>query len=136
MFNLDTITTKNDNKSWPYRMLIIGPSGSGKTKTLLNRIQQDNNNLIDKISLCTKDLDEPKHHFLIKKRENGGIKNVNDPNTMDDGYNNIDDYNSKRKRKILIVFDDMISHIMSDKKAQYVLKELFIRCRKLNISVL
>ena len=66
MFNLDTITTKNDNKSWPYRMLIIGPSGSGKTKTLLNRIQQDNNNLIDKISLCTKDLDEPKHQFLLK----------------------------------------------------------------------
>ena len=55
---------------------------------------------------------------------------------MDDGYNNIDDYNSKRERKILIVFDDMISHVMSDKKAQYVLKELFIRCRKLNISVL
>ena len=41
----------------------------------------------------------------------------------------------KRKRKVLIVLDDMISHVMSDKKAQQVLKELFIRCRKLNISL-
>ena len=40
-----------------------------------------------------------------------------------------------RKRKVLIVFDDMISHVMSDKKAQQVLKKLFIRCRKLNISL-
>ena len=60
MFNLDTVTSKNDNKSWPYRMLIIGPSGSGKTNTLLNLIQQDNNYLIDKIYLYAKDLEEPK----------------------------------------------------------------------------
>ena len=46
----------------------------------------------------------------------------------------INGYNKKRKRKVLIVFD-MISHVMSDKKAQQVLKELFIRCRKLNISL-
>ena len=43
MFNLDEITTKNDNKIWPFRMLTIGPSGSGKRNTLLNLIQQDNN---------------------------------------------------------------------------------------------
>ena len=60
MFNLDTVTTKNDNKNWPYRMLIIGPSGSGKTNALLNLIQQNNNNLIDKIYLYAKDLDKPK----------------------------------------------------------------------------
>ena len=54
---------------------------------------------------------------------------------MDDIYVNIEDYNKKLKRKVLIVFDDMISHVMSDKKAQQVLKELFIRCRKLNISL-
>ena len=54
---------------------------------------------------------------------------------MDDIYSNIEDYNKKRKRKVLIVFDDIISHVMSDKKAQQVLKELFIRCRKLNISL-
>ena len=54
---------------------------------------------------------------------------------MDEILENIEDYNKNRKRKILIVFDDMISHVMSDKKAQQVLKELFIRCRKLNISL-
>ena len=50
-------------------------------------------------------------------------------------YDDINDYNEKRKRKVLIVFDDMISHTMSNKKAQQVLKELFIRCRKLNIGL-
>ena len=48
---------------------------------------------------------------------------------------NIDDYNSSRKRNILIVFDDMIADIMSNKKFQAIIKELFIRCRKLNISL-
>ena len=65
MFNLDTATTKNDNKNWPYRMLVIGPSGSRKTNTLLNLIQKDNNNFIDKIYLYAKDLDEPKYQLLI-----------------------------------------------------------------------
>ena len=79
---------------------------------------------------------------MIEKRENAGIKNYNDlsafieySNTMDDVYNNIDDYNPKRKRKILIVFDDMCGDIMTNKKIQAVIIELFIRCRKLNISV-
>ena len=141
MFDLDNITTKNDNKSWPYRMLIIGPSGSGKTNALLNLIQQDNN-VIDKIYLYAKDLEEPKFQFLIRKRENAGIKHLNDPNAfieysnaMEDIYNNIDDYNAKRKRKIVIVFDDMIADIMTNKKFQVIIKELFIRCRKLNISL-
>ena len=48
-------------------MLIIGPSGSGKTNALLNLIQKFNENLIDKIYLYAKDLDEPKYQFLIKK---------------------------------------------------------------------
>ena len=46
---------------------------------------------------------------------------------MDDIYADINDYNPKRK---WTMFDDMISHVMFDKKAQSVLKELFIRCRK------
>ena len=54
---------------------------------------------------------------------------------MDDVYKNIDDYNPSRKRKILIVFDDMIADIMTNKKFQAIIKELFIRCRKLNISL-
>ena len=54
---------------------------------------------------------------------------------MNDVYDNINDYNPSRKRKILIVFDDMMVDIMSNKKFQAIVKELFIRCRKLNISL-
>ena len=54
---------------------------------------------------------------------------------MNDILSDIEDYNQKRKGKVLIVFDDMISYIMSDKKAQQILNDLFIRCRKLNISL-
>ena len=119
------------------------PSGSGKTNALLTLIQkQDNDNLIEKIYLYAGDLSEPKYQFLIKKREDAEMKNFNDPsafieysNTMDDVYNNIDDYNTNRKGKNLIVFDDMIAHIMTNKKFQAVIKEIFIRCRKLNISL-
>ena len=50
-------------------------------------------------------------------------------------YEEIDNYNPNRKRKILIVFDDMIAEIMTNKKFQSIIKELFIRCRKLNISL-
>ena len=53
---------------------------------------------------------------------------------MNDVYENIDEYNSSGKRKILIVFDDMIVDIMTNKKFQAIIKDLFIRCRKLNIS--
>ena len=141
MFNLDIVTTKNDNKDWPYRKLIIGPSGSGKTNYLLNSSQKDNN-IIDKIYISCKDLLEFKYNHLVKVRTEAGLKSLNDPfafiqasDTMDEIYENIEDYNKERKRKVLIVFDDMISHVMSDKKAQQVLKELFIRCRKVNISL-
>ena len=54
---------------------------------------------------------------------------------MNDVYENIGNYNPKRKRKILIVFDDMIAAIMTNEKLQSIIKELFIRCRKLNISL-
>ena len=78
MFNLDNITEKNNNKDWPYRKLIIGPSGSGKTNYLLNLIQKDPN-IIDKIYLYAKDLEEPKYKLLINKREQAGINFNNDP---------------------------------------------------------
>ena len=54
---------------------------------------------------------------------------------MDDIYNNIDDCNPSRKRKILIVFDDMFADIKANKKFQTIIKKLFIRCRGLNISL-
>ena len=72
MFNLDNITEKDDNKTWPYRKFIIGPSGSGKTNYLLNSIQKVNN-IIDKIYLSAKDLEERKYQFLIDKKEKAGL---------------------------------------------------------------
>ena len=124
----------------PYRILIIGGSGSGETSTLLDLVKEQDG--IAKIYLYAKDLSKPKYEFLIKKRKNAEIKHLNDPdafiecsNTMDDDYESIDDYNPSRKRKISIVFDDMIADIMSNKIFHTVIKELFIRCRKLNISL-
>ena len=147
IFNSDDITNENKehNKKWlyipdhRYRILIIGGSGSGKTNALFNLISQQDD--IDKTYLRAKDLCEPKYQLLIGKRENPGIKHLNDSkaftecsNIMDGVYENIDDYDPTKKRKILILFDDMIADIVSNKNFQTVLKELFIRCRKLNIS--
>ena len=104
MFNLDNITEKNNDKDWPYRKLIIGPSGSDKNNYLLNSIQQDNN-IIDKIYLHTEDLEQPKYQFLIDKREKVRLKNLKDQNafiehsnTMDDIYDDINNYNKKREK--------------------------------------
>ena len=120
--------------------MIIGGSGSGKTNALLNLINKQND--IDKIYLYAKDLSEPKYEYLIKKLEDAGIKHINNlntfiecSNTMDDVYENIHDYNPNRRRKILIVFDDMIPDILTNKKFQTIVRELFMRCRKLNISL-
>ena len=149
MINLDNIVNNNNekhNEKWPYipdhpyRILIIGGSGSGKTGFLyLINGQKD----IDKMYLHAKDLSESKYEYLIKNLESAGIKHLNDSkafiecsNTMNDVYANIDNYNPKRKRKILIVFDDMVAGIMTNKKFQPIIKDIFIRCRKLNILLL
>ena len=88
---------------------------------MLNSIKEQG--VIDKIYLYAKDFNKPKYKLLIKKRENVGIKHCNNPNafieysnTMDDVYKNIDEYNPSRKRKFLIVFDDMIADIMTNKR--------------------
>ena len=150
MFNLDDIaneSNKEHNEKWPYlpdhpyRILIIRDSGSGQRNALVNLIKEQDDS--DKTYLYAKDLSEPKYEFLIKKHEDAEKKHLNDSkafiecsNTMGDVYDNIDDYNPNRKRKILIVFDDMIADIMANKKLQAFVKELFIRCRKLNISLM
>ena len=92
--------------------------------------------------MYTKYLSVPKYEYLVKSCENVGIKHLNDSNafikclkTMDDVYENTDDYSSSRKRKILIVFEDMIADIFTNKKFQSIIKEFFIRCKKLNISL-
>ena len=96
----------------------------------------------DKICLYAKDLSEPKYELLINNRKNAGIKHFNDSaafieysNDMNDVFTNIDDYSKKRKRKVLIVFDDMIADIMSSKKFKAIIKERFTRCRKLNTCI-
>ena len=117
MINLDSITNKNNkkhNEKWqyipdhPYRIIIIGGSGSEKTNALINLINEQND--IDKIYLYARDLSEPKYEYLIKKREDAGIKHLNNANafiecsnTMDDVYDNINDNNPIRKRKKLFL---------------------------------
>ena len=121
-------------------MLIVGPSGSCKTNTLLRLI----NNLlpIDKIYLYAKDIHELKYEYLINKREQAGIKNLNDPHAfieysddMNDLLDDINNYNENRDKKVLIVFDDMIADIEYNKNFKRIIKELFYRARKINVSI-
>ena len=149
MINFDDYTNENKivhNSKWPYipdhpyRILIVGGSGSGKTNVLLNLI---NNQLdIDKIYLYAKNPYEAKYQYLIKKREKVGLDHFDDPkafieylNDMQDVYENIEDYNPGKKRKVLIVLDDMIADMINNKRLNPIVTELFIRGRKYNISI-
>ena len=92
--------------------------------------------------MYAKDLYEDKYQFLIKRRENIGVKYFNDPkafieysNDIQDVYNNINDYRPDKENNILIVFDDMIADMINNKKLNSIVTELFIRGRKLNISL-
>ena len=96
----------------------------------------------DKIYLYAKDLYEGKYQYSINIREKVGIDHFNDPkafivysNDMHDIYKNIDDYNPDIENKALIVFDDMIADMINNKKLDSIVTELFIRGRKLNISL-
>ena len=145
MQNFDKYVKKYESteENWPFRMLIIGPSGSGKTNALFNIIQDPNNiSPVAKIYLYAKDLSEPKYEYLINITESVGNKYFNDPtafieysNDMDDVFTNINNYNPKRNKKILLIFNDMIADIMTSKEYKAIIKELFIRCRKLYISL-
>ena len=145
MINFDDYTNENKTKhnpKWPYipdhpyRILIIGGSGSGKTNALLNLI--NNQPDIDKIYLYAKDPYEAKYEHLINKLEKVGIDHFNDPkafieylNDMLDVYNPIENYNPNKKRKVLIVFHDLIADMINNKKLNSVVIELFIRGRKM-----
>ena len=78
-----------------------------------------------------------KNQYLINKREEVGLDHtfIEYSNDMRDVYKNIEDYNLGRERKILIVFDDMIADMINNKKLNPIVTELFIRGRKLNISI-
>ena len=149
MINFDNYSNENrtkHDKNWPYipdhpyRILIIGGSGSGKANLLLNLIENQSN--IDKIYSYTKDPYESKCQYLINKRESVGINHFKDPKAfidysydMHDVYKNIDDYNPDKENEILIVFGDMIADMIHNKKLNSIVTELFIRGRKLNISL-
>ena len=92
--------------------------------------------------MYAKDPCEDKHQFLINKRESVRLKCFNDPkafikysNDMQDVYKNIDEYNTDKERKILIVFDYMIADMINNKKLNSIVTDLFIRGRILNISL-
>ena len=145
MLNLDDIISNKkksslEHNNWPCRMLIIGPSGSSKTNTLLHLM--NNFHPIDKIYLYAKDLHEPKYEYLINKREQVGIKNLNDlhafieySDDMNDVLDDINNYNKNRDKKVVIVFDDIIADIEYNKNFKRITKELFYRARKVNVSI-
>ena len=100
MINLDSVTNENNkkhNEKWPYtpdhpyRIIIIGGSGSGKTNALINLINEQND--IGKIYLYARDLNELKYEYLIKKREQAGIKHLNNLNAFIERSNTMDDVN-------------------------------------------
>ena len=120
----------------PYIILRIRGSASGK-KNLLS--QQPN---IGKVYLYAKDPYEAKYQFLIHNKQSTGLKHFNDfkafieyCNNMDDIYKNIEEYSPNKKQKVLIVFNDMVSDMHSNRKLTQIGTELFIRGRKLNISL-
>ena len=115
-------------------------SGSRKTNALLNL--KNNQPYIDKIYLYAKDPYEAQYKFLINKRESTGLKHFNDTkafieysNDIQDVYKTIGEDNIDKKRKILIVFDDMIADMINNKKVNSVVTDLF-RGRKLDISLI
>ena len=80
--------------------------------------------------------------MLIEKREGAGFKECNCSkafieysNDIDEIYENIEEYNAEKKWKRLIVFDGMIADILSNKKLNPIVTELYIRVAKLNISL-
>ena len=148
MINFDDYVNENrteHNRNWPYipdkpyRILIIGGSGSGKTNLLLNLIEKQR---LDKIYLYAIDPYEAKYQYLINIHEKVVKVHHNDPkayiehsNDMHDVYKNIDDYNPDEDNQNLIVFDDMIADMINNTKLNSIITELFIRRRKLNISL-
>ena len=116
--------TEELNPNWPkapddpYRIQITRGPGSGKTNSLFDLIRQQPD--INKVYLYAKDPYEAKCQFLINKRKSTGLKHFNDSkifieymNNMNDTYKNIEEYNLNKKRKLLIVFDNMITDLLS-----------------------
>ena len=144
MKNFDQSVETNHNPNWPYipehtyRILINSGSRSGKTTVLLNFIKHQQPN-IDKIYLYSKDPSESKHQLLINGREKVGIKRIKNPKAFtdysqktDDIYENLEDYNPTKKRRVLIVFDDMIHLFFISITTISILRLKFLK----NLSIL
>ena len=108
---------------------------------LLNLIKNQQPD-IHKIYFYVKDPFESKYQLLINRREKVGTEELKNPKafidylqTIDDVYENLEDYNLTKKRRVLIVFDDMIADMESNEKLSPIFTELFLRGRKLNISL-
>ena len=149
MINFDEYTNENKTEhnsklpyipDHPYRILIVRCSGSGKTNALLNLIK--NQTYIDETYLYAKDPYEAKYQYFINKHEKVGLSHYDDPeafmeysNDMQDVYKTSEDYNPRMNRKVLIVFDDMIADMINNIKLNPIISELFIRGKKINISI-
>ena len=143
MKNYDQSLEINHNTNWhhipdhPYRILIIGGSRTRKNNVLLNLIKHQRPD-DDNIYLYVKDSFKSKYQLLINEKEELGIKTLKNPKafieysqTIDYGYKNLEDYNPTKKRRVLIVLDDMIADMESNKKLGPFVTELFLRGRKL-----
>ena len=124
----------------PYRRLIVGGSGFGKWNALIILINHEPD--IDQIYLHAKDPYKARYQLLINKRESIGLKYLNDSkgfieysSDIDGIYKNIEEENPTKKRKTLIVFNDIIADMLSNENHNPIVTELFIRGRKLNISL-
>ena len=128
MKNYDELVKINHNPNWPYiptqayRILIIGGSELGKPNLVLLNLKKDQRPDIEKIHLYVKDPFESTYQLLINGTEKVGIKKLKNPKVfidfseaIDDIYEKLEDYNPIKKRKVLIVFDDMIGDMKANK---------------------
>ena len=142
--NYHQLVQISHNPNWPYipncvyRILIIGGSRSGKIMELNKNQQPD----IDKIYFYIKDPFELKYQLLINGKDNVGIKKLKNQKafidysqTIADVYENLEDYNPTKKRRLLLVFDDIIADMKANKKLSPIITELFLRGGKRNISL-
>ena len=137
MKNYDQSFEINHNKNWlylpdnPYRIVIIDGSGSGKNNVLLNLIKHQRP-VTDKIYLYVKDPLESNYQLLSNGREKVGIETPKNPKAfidysreIGDVFENLEDYNPVRKRRVLKVFDDMIADSESNKNLSPIITVLF-----------
>ena len=115
--------------------------GKLKTNALLNLIKHQQPDL-DKICLYVKNPFESKYQLFLNEREKVGLENLKNlkefidySQTIDDAYENVEDYSLTKKRTVLKVFHDMIADMESNEKLSHKVTWIVWRGRKLNISL-